>query len=199
MHTFRSEETMTHEEAEEVVRRFQEAAHSSAGNPRLTDVAEALGTTPEDVARILSEVRGSASVVPKKSSPHRARGKRHRPASWLRFLPELLPPRSRCCGDHHDHGFDLSGHRKGRNQGGFVPRRYDPCDRYHRGRRQLTHRTCLQSMNVLRHQTLEFRDATWTRHHRTKARSGGRPRAKAPECRCDGRRHRSVCRPHEVL
>lgn len=76
MYTFRHVEpvtpndTMTAEEAEEVVRRFQEAAHS--GKPRVADVAEALGTSPEDVARILQDVRGQTSVVEApKVSPRR--------------------------------------------------------------------------------------------------------------------------------
>jgi hypothetical protein len=56
MQEFRADEPMTTEEMEAVMRRFQEGAHGG-GSPHVSDVAEALGTSPEVVARLLSEVR----------------------------------------------------------------------------------------------------------------------------------------------
>ena len=51
--------TMTPEEAEAVVRRHVERAPEAASGPTVADMAEALRVSPEEVARLLAEVRAT--------------------------------------------------------------------------------------------------------------------------------------------
>ncbi|GEM_PF-4739816 len=67
------ETTMTPQEAEAVVRRFLERTADAPTGPSVADVAEALRTSPQEVARILAEVRAAPKAKPQRQTIRRER------------------------------------------------------------------------------------------------------------------------------
>lgn len=74
MNLFQSPEaTMTPEEAEAVVRRHLERVPDTPNGPSVADVAEALRLSPEEVAKLLAEVRSAPRPKPKRRITSRER------------------------------------------------------------------------------------------------------------------------------